>query len=297
MSELNKNPLVSIITATYNMGNYVSMAVDSVLAQTYDNVECIVVDDGSQDDTREVMSAYSSDSRVKFIAQPQNCGQTVTKNRGLQESSGQIIGFLDADNIWKRDKLEKQLPFLDRDNKYGVVYSDLELINGKGEVLDKIKRTYFEGHITAELLKHNFVNFNSALVRRECIEEMGPFDENFSMGIDWELWLRISTRYHFKFLDEATYYYRIWENQMSHNKLKRLNNAKNILEKFNKNYSDTVTPAEMKAAWAKLYLDFARVYQQNKQLREAKQSMWQVITMQPYSFETWKSLIRLSINK
>ena len=100
-------PLVSVVTASFNMGQYVCQAVDSVLSQVYPNLQVIVVNDGSTDDTKERLSRYHQDQRVEIIHQ-ENQGQTVAKNRGLEAATGKYIGFCDADNVWLPNKLSRR---------------------------------------------------------------------------------------------------------------------------------------------------------------------------------------------
>ncbi|HPF70043.1 MAG TPA: glycosyltransferase family A protein, partial [Candidatus Krumholzibacteria bacterium] len=104
---MTSTPLVSVVCASYNMGQYVGEAVDSVLAQDYPALEMIVVDDGSTDDTQQRLARFAGDARVKVIRQ-ENQGQTVAKNRGLKEATGDLIGFCDADNRWMPGKLARQ---------------------------------------------------------------------------------------------------------------------------------------------------------------------------------------------
>ena len=288
---------VSVVTATYNMAEYLKQTIESVLNQTYQNIEHIVVDDGSQDNTSEVMELYANDPRVRFIRLDRNCGQTVAKNRGLIEAKGDFIAFIDADNLWKSNKLEIQFPLFSKFQKTGVVFSDAEYIDGDGKLLPHIPRSYHDGWITNKLLLSNFVTFNSALVRRECIEEVGGFDEQLSMGIDWDLWLRISTCYEFAFLPEATYYYRLWANQMSHQKAKRLKNAEKIITKFENEHPRAVTPGVIAEARALLYRDYALIDLANKERIKSLLTISKAIAMKPNKSTFWKSLVRILINK
>jgi len=288
--------LVSVITATFNMGKYVALAVQSVLDQTYPHVESIVVDDGSSDNTAEIMRRFETDPRVTFIPLGRNQGQAAAKNAGLKAARGEILGFVDADNFWKPDKLEKQLPLFNRSPGIGVVYSDVAYIDGEGNPLPYINRRYHEGRITDRLLLRNFVNFNSALVKRECLEKKGLFDEEISMGIDWDLWLRISSAYEFAFLNEKTYAYRIWANQMSHRKLKRLACARRILLKFFEQNSGAVPAGVKRNAWACLSVDYGMVYAGYGQRRLALKSYAQACWRQPFFVPAWKGLAKLLLD-
>jgi glycosyltransferase involved in cell wall biosynthesis len=287
--------LVSIVTASYNMGNYLPQTVESVLAQTYQDFEMIVVDDGSQDNTPEVMEKYLDNPKIRYIRLARNRGQTVAKNRGLAEAKGRFIGFVDSDNLWKPFKLEHQLPLFRKSDRTGVVYSDAEYIDGDGKVLPYIKRNYHEGTIVGKLLLSNFINFNSALVRRECIHEVGGFDENLAMGIDWDLWLRISTRYEFAFLPEQTYSYRIWANQMSHQKKKRFLNAEKIVEKFERQNAGAVRQKTLREAKALIYRDLALACAELGEKTNAYRYIGQAIFEMPSRLIVWKGLGKIML--
>ncbi|MFO7609550.1 MAG: glycosyltransferase [Candidatus Krumholzibacteriia bacterium] len=243
------SPLVSVVTASYNMGQYVAEAVDSVLAQDYPAVEVIVVDDGSTDDTQAVLARYAGDRRVTVIHQ-ENRGQTVAKNRGLAATRGELIGFCDADNRWLPGKLARQVPILLSRPEVGVVYGDLQLIDGEGRPLPPPGTRRHSGRITGKLLIDNFVTFNTTLVRAETVRRLGGFDESLRMAIDYDLWLRISLDHEFLYLPEPLVAYRIWGGQMSHRTGERMENFFKLLEKFLREHPDAVTAAEGRHAWA-----------------------------------------------
>ena len=246
---MTNTPLVSVVTASYNMGHYVTEAVDSVLAQDYPAVEVIVVDDGSTDDTRAVLARYAGDPRVTVIHQ-ENMGQTVAKNRGLAAAKGQLIGFCDADNRWLPGKLARQVPILLARPEIGVVYGDLQLIDGEGNPLPPPGTRRHSGRITGKLLIDNFVTFNTTLLRAETVRAMHGFDESLRMAIDYDLWLRISLRHEFLYLPEPLVAYRIWGGQMSHRTGERMDNFFRLLEKFLRENPGAVSKADGRRAWA-----------------------------------------------
>jgi glycosyltransferase involved in cell wall biosynthesis len=246
---MTRTPLVSVVTASYNMGQYVCEAVDSVLAQDYPSIEIIVVDDGSTDDTQQRLARYADDPRVTVIHQ-ENQGQTVAKNRGLAAARGELIGFCDADNRWLPGKLARQVPILLDRPEIGVVYGDLQLIDGEGKPLPPPGTKRYSGRITGKLLIDNFVTFNTTLLRAETVRAMNGFDEGLRMAIDYDLWLRISLEHEFLYLPEPLVAYRIWGGQMSHRTGERMDNFFRLLEKFLREHPGAVTPAEGRRAWA-----------------------------------------------
>jgi glycosyltransferase involved in cell wall biosynthesis len=205
-----------------------------VLQQTYRNIEAIVVNDGSPDNTDEVMQPYLSDSRVVYIKQ-QNAGQAVAKNNGIAKATGEFIGFLDADDIWEPNKIERQLPLFARP-EVGVVYCRVNYMDENGAPLPMEVRDLLaprRGKITAHIFKDNLIPFCAAVVRRECFDRVGVMDTSFRMGIDWDLWLRMSVHYEFDYVDEPLLRYRVGHSgQMSKNFLVRYEDTMRIMRQF-----------------------------------------------------------------
>jgi glycosyltransferase involved in cell wall biosynthesis len=250
---MSEQPLVSVVIATYNMSQYLTKAIDSVLAQTWTNLELIVVDDGSTDGTPGKMESFEDDPRVRYLP-TENQGQPRAKNRGVRETKGDFIAFCDADDLWSPNKLAIQMPFF-KDLKVGVVYSDVSYIDQNGAPLEKeIPYERHSGDVTQNLVVKNFVPFGTAVVRRACVERNGVFDVNLPMGIDWDLWLRYSIDWHFRYAPDVTYIYRIWPGQMSKNYRGRYDNAFRILNKFIEAHPDAI-PEKLKArAWSDMYV-------------------------------------------
>jgi len=289
-------PLVSVVTASYQMGHYVCSAVDSVLAQDYPNVEIIVVNDGSTDDTQERLAKYEADHRVTVINQ-ENKGQTVAKNRGLAAAKGELIGFCDADNLWRPGKLSKQVPRLLASPKAGVVYGDIHLIDDQGKSLPSLNTLRYGGRITAKLLVDNFVTFNTTLVHRHILDEVGGFDESLRMAIDYNLWLNISLKYEFIYLDEPLVDYRIWGGQMSHRTGERMDNFFRLLEKFLRENPEAVSRLEARHAWAHSYTTRGIWLGKVGRRKEAWQDFARAFAYRPYDQRLLRSAIRLVLNR
>ena len=287
------HPLVSVVIATYNSGAYLREAIDSVLGQTISDLELLVVDDGSTDDTRSLVASIA-DPRLTYIWQP-NGGQTVAKNHGVRRSSGDFIGFCDGDDYWYPNKLELQLPKFEQSARTGVVYSPADTIDEHGKSLGGEIAEKFSGQVTHELFLRNFVPFGTALVRRRCMEEVGGFDESLAMGIDWDLWLRISARYHFDYVPQSTYAYRIWSGQMSRNWRGRYSNAFRIMDNFVRRHPDAVAPRIQRRAFANTYSNRARA-RMHEHPMAAVQDAAQGIALDPWATYSWKTAGRTLIN-
>lgn len=205
-----KKPSVSIIIPTYNRAHLLKRAVGSILNQTYRDFELIIVDDGSTDNTAEVVKSFD-DSRLRYIALEENRGASAARNAGIAQAKGDFIAFQDSDDEWLGEKLEKQMTiFKDLSPKVGVVYTGFWKIKDKEKIYIPSSRiSPKEGDLKEPLLKENFVTTQTSVVRKECFSKVGVFDEELSRLIDWEFWIRISEKYHFKYLDESlvnTYY-------------------------------------------------------------------------------------------
>jgi glycosyltransferase involved in cell wall biosynthesis len=293
---MTNTPRVSVVTATYNMGHYVVQAVESVLSQDYPDLEIIVVDDGSDDDTQDRLARFADDPRVTVLHQ-ENRGQTVAKNRGLAAATGEYIGFCDADNMWRPGKLTRQVQVLKSDPTVGVVYGDIALIDEDGRPKPGPRTPRYGGRITAKLLVDNFVTFNTTLVPRRVIDAVGGFDEDLRMAIDYDLWLRISLDHEFVYLDEPLVDYRIWGGQMSHRTGERMDNFFRLLTKFLAANPHAVTAAEARRAWAHSYTTRGIWLARVGRKREAWADYWRAITKRPHDKRLWKAMLLTSAGK
>lgn len=201
MSE--EKPTVSVIIPTYNRAHLVDRAIQSVLNQTYQDFELIVVDDGSTDSTEEVVRSIK-DPRIRYTRHNQNRGGSAARNSGIKMARGKYIAFQDSDDEWLPEKLDKQMRvFENAPAEVGVVYTGFWRIEGEKKTYipsDKITRK--EGNIHGQLLKGNFVTTQATVVKRECFKKAGMFDEHLPRLQDWELFIRISKYYDFKCIDE-----------------------------------------------------------------------------------------------
>lgn len=290
---MNDKPLVSVIVASYNMGSYLPLAVSSALAQTYGNIEVLIIDDGSTDDTAAIARGLLTDPRVRYIHQ-QNGGQASSKNRGIRESKGEFIAFLDADDLWAPTKLDEQIPLFMKSAKVGVVCARYVEIDAEGKELRVDPSTFFRGKVSGRLLKYNYIGFSTSVVRRECFETLGCFKEDLGMGIDYELWLRFSTRYEFDFVDRTLVKYRVWAGQMSKNLKRRYLNGIATMEKFLKDYPASVPDNLRRDAWAHTYAGFGEcLWITESARREALREYVRALAYRPTYVPAWKGVAKL----
>ncbi len=196
-------PTVSIIIPTYNREHLLGRAIQSVLDQTYQNFELIIVDDGSTDDTEKLVKSFNSE-KIRYIRHGENKGPSAARNTGIQSAKGDYIAFQDSDDEWMPRKLEKQIrAFETASPAVGIVYTGrYRIINDKKDYAPPTKWTPKDGDIFSSLLKVCFVCTPVVLVKRDCFERAGMFDERFPPFEDWELFLRMSRYYQFKYINE-----------------------------------------------------------------------------------------------
>lgn len=259
----SRMPTVSVVIATYNCAQYLSQAVESVLAQTYDDYELIVVNDGSRDSTDSVMLPYLDRENVRYYKK-QNGGQASAKNYGIRQAAGRYIAFLDADDWWDATKLMKQLQLFSKNESLGVVYSDVMVVGQAGEHTLFEATPRFRGNILPHLYGTNFIPFSSSVIRRDLLVAQGMFDESLGMGIDYDLWLRLSLVTQFDYIQEPLVAYRMGHGQMSRNWEGRVFWARVIDERFVERHPSLVSRQMVRhCEWERTYVRY-RQYEKTR---------------------------------
>ncbi|MDY6854700.1 MAG: glycosyltransferase [Thermodesulfobacteriota bacterium] len=194
---------VSIIIPTYNRAHLLRRAIQSALVQTYRHFELIVVDDASTDNTEEIIKKLN-DPRIRYIRHKTNKGGSAARNTGIKNAQGEFIAFQDSDDEWLLEKLEKQMRvFQSCSDNMGVVYCGFLRWDGRSAVyVPSPKIKVRDGDISSQILCKNFVGTPTLLIRRECFEKIGLFDEQLPRFQDWELVIRLAGKYHFYLIDE-----------------------------------------------------------------------------------------------
>jgi len=208
-------PEVSVIIPAYNAAAYLPAAIDSVLAQTYSDLEVLVIDDGSTDDTEAVMRGYGSP--VRYFRQP-NGGVSLARNRGIEESRGRYAAFLDADDTWFPMKLERQLQALREHPEFKLCYSAFLRVDNELRPLG-VERGKSTGNDLESLLTRGNVvgSICTVLCERELFAHTGGFDPHLSQCADWDMWIRLAVFTPFFYLVEPLVTYRQHTANMSHN--------------------------------------------------------------------------------
>jgi glycosyltransferase involved in cell wall biosynthesis len=206
---------VSVVIPTYNRAHFLGKAIDSVLSQSYKNLEVIVIDDNSVDNTTELVSGYK-DKRVKYVKNSANRGCIRARNQGIEQAKGDYIQFLDSDDELFSSKFEKQLEhFQALPNEVGLIYCGFCYASGKtGQIIKYISPKLY-GNVHNRLFEKNLFPIHAPIIRKECFEKCGIFDATLPACEDWDLWIRISRYYKFAFVPDILAKYNIHGKQKS----------------------------------------------------------------------------------
>jgi glycosyltransferase involved in cell wall biosynthesis len=270
--------LVSVIIPTYNSSRFLTEAVSSVLAQTFSDFEILVIDDGSTDETQDVMRQYGSP--VRCIHQ-QNSGVAVARNRGITESRGRYVAFLDADDTWLPDKLELQMNALSSDSGAGFCYSAFTVVDSD---LNPVRLNHSKRHGSALedlLLRGNVVgSICTVLCERALFDKLGGFDAGLSQCADWDMWVRMAAHTEFTYIDEPLVTYRHHNSMMSRNAALLESDSLRVLEKgfAAPGLSDSLR-ARRRAAFARNYMVLAGTYFHARRYKDFARCATLAVTM------------------
>ena len=249
------NPLVSIIIPAYNSEKYIAETLTSVLSQAYRPIEIIVVDDGSTDKTAKILKGCqtdktneSSEINLTYIYQ-QNSGPSKARNTGIKAAKGEYIAFLDADDLWTKTKLEKQVNYMTNNSDVSLVFGDMSVFDSKGIIIDSSFKKYGypqcdEGrkvlNAFENLLERNYISTGTVFLKKGCFNKAGYFDESIRHGEDYDLWLRVSLMYEIGCIPEVLRLKRMHDSNLSKSEESFYRSKIYILDKINRNYSKVI---------------------------------------------------------
>jgi len=197
---MSHKPLVSVIIPTFNRSSMVVEAVDSVLAQTYKELEIIVVDDGSTDETGVCLASYGE--YIKVISQHLNRGVSVARNQGIRRSCGDFVALLDSDDLWLPEKIERQMDFFRKHTKALICQTEEIWIRRGKRVNPRRKHRKYSGYIFPHCLPLCIVSPSAVMIKRHLLSQIGLFDEQLPACEDYDLWLRIAAHHPIFLLEE-----------------------------------------------------------------------------------------------
>ena len=212
---MNSQYLVSVVINCHNSEEFLREAIESVFDQTYNNWELIFWDNNSSDSSAEIAKSYGE--RVRYIYNPDTLSLGEARHEAVKECKGKYLAFLDCDDLWYSDKLEKQIALIGSNNDIGFVYGRANVLfeDSKKIALLGNKRTLPEGRIFSELIKEDFIPFPSALIDIEKFWEIGGFPKHFVNSPDYWIFLHLSKSYKVMALQDPCCIYRLHSNNLS----------------------------------------------------------------------------------
>jgi glycosyltransferase involved in cell wall biosynthesis len=282
------NPEIAVIMPVLNGQKYIGEAVESIAAQTFQNFELIVVNDGSTDGTCDQLERFRGRIDLKCIhhSSPQGIARSV--NDGIQKASGKFIAFLDHDDLWLPDFLQTQLAHLEQHPDVGMVHSDFQTIDTNGSIIEASvakcrERQRVSGFVFANLFMESFIVGNSVLIRKECFDRLGGFDETLRIG-DYHMWLRVARHYKIDYTPKVLTKYRQHQTQDSRSYatgdppgLMAIRNILQLYPEVRQELGDHTVRRRM----ASFYLDMARPALSVGMGRAARTSLRKAIHLHP----------------
>jgi len=245
------NPLVSVIVPSYNHAAYIEKCIKSIISQTYKNIQLIVIDDGSEDNSVEILSKLSKEHHFTFVSQS-NIGLSATLNKAIKQYViGNYISLVASDDWWLENKLETQVRFLEENPTYKMCYSKANVVDDVGEIKYTYGRKPSSISFFDELLlstEGSFIPVLTVMYERQLHQELGYYDED-SYIEDWDMHLRIAYNHNVGFIDEVLACYRYHGSNMSSNTVKMTHALIRIVKKWShiSNFAQTIRIWELVA--------------------------------------------------
>jgi glycosyltransferase involved in cell wall biosynthesis len=266
-------------------------AVESALNQTYEDYELIVVDDGSESETRKALEPYMG--RIRYIYQ-ENAGPSAARNRGLRDSDSELVAFLDHDDLWLPEKLQTQVEYMESQKNYSLTYHRVDYFNEE-RTLDFPVREGPEGDVLATLFKRIFLITLAVMCRRNCFDKAGYFDEELRFAQDYEIWLRMALHHEFGYIDSTLGRYRFHEGNLS-----RENQIRHFTEKMitrERIYSDPKAQGRIpyklyRREIASVTFKLAKMYLEKDKPDKAREMIAKSIHFRPIEPRRWLFWLR-----
>lgn len=280
-------PTVSVIIPTYNRACFLRSAIASVINQTFQDFEIIIVDDGSKDNTQSLVQELE-DERIRYVRHETNRGEAKARNTGVLNSSGEYIAFLDDDDEWFPDKLQRQLNLLQSaDSSVGGVYTGYVAIDAvEGRTLRECAPEK-RGNIYKDLAAGNVIGGPSTvLLRMECFKKLGLFDETIPWGLDYDMWIRIAEKYGFECIKEPLVKYYYHEDQISNFTEMRIKGKEALLKKHKIYFS------ENPIVHSSHLLEIGGLYSNRQEHEKAREMFKKAIKIYPYGLDGYRNMLK-----
>lgn len=257
-------PLVSVIIPAYNAEMFIAQTLESVLAQTYTNIEVLVVDDGSSDQTMEIVRSFAQQDTRIILLQQANSGVAAARNLAIIKSKGEYIAPIDADDLWSLSKIARQVEcMLNADESCGLVYTWSVKIDKFGFIISEDRTDILEGYVYPALVYCNFIgNASVPLIKRECLDKIGLYNtqlrlQNAQGCEDWDLYCRIAEHYQYRVVPDYLMGYRSTSQSMSCDFDSMLKSYFLVVQDVMKRHPE-IPPKIFKWSKAQFYMHFAR---------------------------------------
>lgn len=287
-------PRVSVIIPTYNRAKYICEAINSLLNQTYKDYEIIVIDDGSTDNTKEIISGYKE--RILYIYQD-NLGPAAARNRGIKIARGEYVSFLDSDDTFLPEKLESQVGFLDNNPSTSAVHTWWYYTDSNGKTLPFKGRRSYNKNIRVENMLIGKVSLNlcAFMFRKSCFNDDNLFDETLCGGEDWDLWLRLAEQGHkFYCIPKVLVAYRMHKDNMVSNIDKMFNEGLRWREKYFNKYA--CLERVKKKTFYNFYYEFSWNYYYSGNYDMFKKNLGETINLFPETLNKSATFIQWAYN-
>ncbi len=263
----------AVIMPCYNAADTLVETLGSIAAQSFDDFCLVAVNDGSKDNTADILKKFAQTYPDKVVVIDQeNKGQTVAKNVGLENSRSEFVAFIDSDDLWAPDKLEKQVTLMADNPEVGLCYTAARQINTRSEPVGQISVSpSLRGRCMNELILRNNIVASSVMVRRAAVEQAEVFDVSLKACENWDLWIRIARTYQLEYLDEPLTSYRLHPNNMSKNFEKIFSARLQVINKhLPQGSDDSWIRKQRQVALYRTHLTFAKSYIELLRLSEAR---------------------------
>jgi len=274
------HPQISVIIPTKNRVDYITKSIESVLNQTFQDFEIIVVDGSSTNATKDIVRNLT-DSRILYFSQKDKKGSSGARNIGISKSHGQFIAFLDDDDLWMKTKLEEQITMLRQNETFSLVYtSSSYVIQPDGRIIGLYHRPTFDGNIYPHILEENLIgNCSGVLARKKCFETE-LFDENLLALEDWDLWIRLGKKFLFKHIGGPLDAYRLHRRRMTRSYSNVLQATKIMFNKYSEDINFSKNHYNAYRCW---HLLLGLAYLQSGDETHAREEYAIAIRMKPHS--------------
>lgn len=274
-------PKVSVIIPTHNRAELLRSAITSVLNQTYQDFEVIVVDDASTDETRGALASFN-DPRIKYIRHAASKGDAGARNTGIVNSTGDYIAFLDDDDQWLSEKLELQAAVLENSpGNVGGVYTGHFEINGADGKISNVSFPTRRGDLSQCVFMESFIFTSCVLLKRQCFQKLGLFDESIPYCSDYDMWIRVAKEFHFEYVSKPLVKYLIHKAKLTNNLKLSIKGKEMILNKYGV-YFD-----RHRKAYGQRYRTLGELYCYDGNIKKGREALLKSIKIDPFEIRSY----------